>query len=401
MRIFLLALVFMSPVGFASNQHATENHEEAKGPNGGKLLEKNGFAVEVTIFESGIPPEMRLFFYQNGGLIESNKVEANVILDRLGGSQDQLKFTSEKEYLVSDQEVVEPHSFDVTINAEYNNLSYQWKYANHEGRAEISDRLLKLSKIKTENIKPQELAFSDTLFGVISVPNDKLFNLHAAYPGLVKKIHVKIGEKVKKGQRLATLQNTQTIQNYYLQSPADGEVSNILVNIGDRADEAVLIELTDLSEVWVDLSAFPENIERLVIGQKVELYDLHQHKRADSSITYIAPIMTGGHIARARALVSNPDGHWRPGMHIKADIEIKKRQVALAVKESAIQSFRGMPVVFAKYGNTFEVRMVELGESNGEYVEVLSGIKPGTEYVTENSFLLKADVLKDGASHDH
>jgi cobalt-zinc-cadmium efflux system membrane fusion protein len=60
-----------------------------------------------------------------------------------------------------------------------------------------------------------------------------------------------------------------------------------------------------------------------------------------------------------------------------------------------------MPVVFAKYGNTFEVRMVELGESNGEYVEVLSGIKPGTEYVTENSFLLKADVLKDGASHDH
>ena len=73
----------------------------------------------------------------------------------------------------------------------------------------------------------------------------------------------------------------------------------------------------------------------------------------------------------------------------------------LAIKASALQSFRDMPVVFAKYGNEFEVRMVELGESNGDTIEVLGGLKPGTEYVTGNSFLIKADILKDGASHDH
>jgi cobalt-zinc-cadmium efflux system membrane fusion protein len=60
-----------------------------------------------------------------------------------------------------------------------------------------------------------------------------------------------------------------------------------------------------------------------------------------------------------------------------------------------------MPVVFARYGNTFEARMVELGATTDEYSEVLDGLKPGTEYVTTNSFIIKADVLKDGASHDH
>jgi len=49
--------------------------------------------------------------------------------------------------------------------------------------------------------------------------------------------------------------------------------------------------------------------------------------------------------------------------------------------------------------------MVELGESegqsNGGMIEVLDGLKPGTEYVTGNSFLIKADILKSGASHDH
>ena len=45
--------------------------------------------------------------------------------------------------------------------------------------------------------------------------------------------------------------------------------------------------------------------------------------------------------------------------------------------------------------------MLELGREGGEWIEVLGGLEPGTEYVTENSFILKADIEKSGASHDH
>ena len=129
--------------------------------------------------------------------------------------------------------------------------------------------------------------------------------------------------------------------------------------------------------------------------------DLHQQRQAQSQLQFIAPEMTEGHIARVRAVLDNADGQWRPGMHITADVIVAEHQAALAVRKDAIQSFRDMAVVFARYGNTFEVRMLETGLEDDVYVEVLGGLKAGTEYATQNSYLLKADVEKDGASHDH
>ena len=45
--------------------------------------------------------------------------------------------------------------------------------------------------------------------------------------------------------------------------------------------------------------------------------------------------------------------------------------------------------------------MLDLGRQDDEYIEVLGGLEPGTRYVTENSFVLKADIEKSGATHDH
>jgi cobalt-zinc-cadmium efflux system membrane fusion protein len=88
-------------------------------------------------------------------------------------------------------------------------------------------------------------------------------------------------------------------------------------------------------------------------------------------------------------------------MHVIAKVITEKIEVPLAVRRSALQTFREMPVVFARFGNLFEVRMVQLGQQDDEYIEVTGGLNPGTDYVTQNSYLLKAEVLKDGASHDH
>ncbi len=71
------------------------------------------------------------------------------------------------------------------------------------------------------------------------------------------------------------------------------------------------------------------------------------------------------------------------------------------MKESGLQRFRDFTVVFAQVGDSYEVRMLELGARDGENVEVLGGLKPGTRYVAEQSYLIKADIEKSGASHDH
>ena len=86
---------------------------------------------------------------------------------------------------------------------------------------------------------------------------------------------------------------------------------------------------------------------------------------------------------------------------VTAAAEVARRDVPLAVKTAGLQPFRDFTVVFEKVENTYEVRMLELGERQGEWAEVLGGIEPGARYVTENSYLIKADIEKSGASHDH
>jgi len=103
----------------------------------------------------------------------------------------------------------------------------------------------------------------------------------------------------------------------------------------------------------------------------------------------------------ARAPFDNAEGKFRPGMTVNGHVVFDKAQAALAVKTIAIQRFRDFEVVYAKVGDTYEVRMLEIGRRSTEWTEVLGGLEPGTEYVVANSFLIKADIEKSGASHDH
>jgi len=75
--------------------------------------------------------------------------------------------------------------------------------------------------------------------------------------------------------------------------------------------------------------------------------------------------------------------------------------VPVAVSAEAIQTVRDWTVVFGRYGENFEARPVELGRSDGKFTEVINGLNAGEQYAAKNSFLIKADVGKSGASHDH
>jgi len=404
--LLIIALLFHTPL-FAAGGHGHGSnggaHEEApEGPHGGRLLEGDGLNLEIRIFESGIPPEMRVYPYQADGTpLSPEDINMTVTLNRTGGQQDLIDFTPESDYLLGDTEIVEPHSFAVEVSARYQDKDYHWHFDSYEGRAEIPQRMLDLAEIKTETAGPRTLMMTNTVYGIISKAEDSVFHVHAAYPGIVQSVSVETGDTVKKGQRLLTVLNEKTLQTYVVTSPSAGEVTMRPVKRGDHTDIGTLVEISDLSTVWVEMSMFPQDIELISKGMKVLVSDLHGDQTVETRLDYLSPQMTGGHIARARASMANPDGNWRPGMHVVADVVMKQVEVPLAVKRSALQSFREMPVVFGRFGNVFEVRMVQLGRQDDNYVEVTGGLKAGTEYVTGNSYLLKAEVLKDGASHSH
>ena len=103
----------------------------------------------------------------------------------------------------------------------------------------------------------------------------------------------------------------------------------------------------------------------------------------------------------ARVVLDNKEGSLLPGTFVSADIEVAQHPVDLAVKRTGLQAFRDFTVVYAKIGDEYEVRMLDLGRQDNERVEVLGGLEPGTRYVSENSYIIKADIEKSGASHDH
>ncbi|GGD65675.1 efflux RND transporter periplasmic adaptor subunit [Lacimicrobium alkaliphilum] len=402
--IFIMTMCFglsELPRAFASGGDQHDHTEQQQGPEGGKLLTAGDFAVEISIFESGIAPEMRVYTYQNNRIVQPDKVRLQVTLHRLGNVTDTLTFSPEGNYLVSNETVAEPHSYKVSVKAQTGKQQGAWDYESVEGRTTLTDRVIRKAGITVDKAGPQTLNFTERLFGVVAPVNKRIAHVSATYAGIVTDVRVNIGEAVNKGQTLAVVKSAASGTEYDLVSPISGEVTQRLVNTGEMAAEQMLFEIIDLSKVWVELSAFPQNIDKLKVGQQAEIFDLHQHQRVKGQVTYIAPIMTGGHIARARVLVSNTHGHWRPGMHVQADVKVGQKAVPLAVKTDALKTFRNMPVVFARFGNTFEVRMPQLGDTDGNYTEVKSGLAPGTFYVSGNSYLLKADILKHGASHQH
>ena len=92
---------------------------------------------------------------------------------------------------------------------------------------------------------------------------------------------------------------------------------------------------------------------------------------------------------------------WRSGQLVTAQIFENQSTKAMVVREDALQNFRDWDVVFIRVGNDFEARPLELGDKYNGFVEVKSGLKAGQVYAAGNSYLLKAELGKSGATHDH
>jgi cobalt-zinc-cadmium efflux system membrane fusion protein len=88
-------------------------------------------------------------------------------------------------------------------------------------------------------------------------------------------------------------------------------------------------------------------------------------------------------------------------MFVTAELVTEEIEVPVAVTADAIQTLNDHSVVFGRYGEYFEARPLKLGRSDGRMIEVLGGLAAGAQYAAGNSFAVKAELGKTGASHDH
>ncbi len=416
-KLFSLSLLFALPLWLGAcdagknpkseTAHGEKNTVAAvvKGPHGGRMLTDGDFALELAIFERGVPPEFRLYPRQAGKPLPLAEVQARVELRRIdglpGGVIDEHVFAPKDDYLLSPAEVYEPHSFAVKVTATHAGKTHEWHYDSPEGAVVIAADMVAAAGMETAPVGGGVLRETLALYGSIEPNPERLRDVTARFPGIVRSVAVRVGDGVRAGQTLATIESNESLQVYTVTAPIAGTIAARAINPGESAGAAPLFGIADFSSVQAELNVFPRDRNRLSNGQAVAVAAADGVAHGVGRIGYVAPVGTGNQALTARVVLDNQDGRWTPGQFVNAHVTVGETPVSLVVPVAALQSFRDWDVVFVADDDHFQAQPVALGRNDGVNVEVLSGLKPGARIVIANSYLVKADIEKSGASHDH
>jgi cobalt-zinc-cadmium efflux system membrane fusion protein len=161
-----------------------------------------------------------------------------------------------------------------------------------------------------------------------------------------------------------------------------------------------LLTLADLSTVWVFLQAYEKDLALLRDGVAVTIRtEAYPQEAFKGEVDFLGSIVDAAtRTVKLRASVANAAEKLRPGMFVKAQVDVPQSyegRTVLAVPQSALQTLEGRTTVFLQTTpGVFARRIVETGHSFEGFTEVYSGIKAGDIVVTEGSFILKSEFAR-------
>ena len=387
-----------------AGEHAGEEAEASTGQHGGRLLEKDGLAVELAMAEDGTPPKFRAWLYRDGKPLPASAGTVEVRLKRLGGLAETHRLRAQADgSLLGTAEVIEPHSFDVEVLAGIEGRSLRWAYPSYEGRTEIAAPIAQQTGIRVAPAGAGIIADEHEVQGLLTPVEGRVAKVAARFPGPIRRLAANVGDRVRAGQALASIESNLSLTTYTVSTPINGVVLARNAEVGSVAAEGTtLFEVADLSTLWVDLHVFGFDAQHIRAGSPVTITRISDGAQAETTLERVLPgTATASQSTVARAVIANADGQWRPGSAITARVTVDRQPAALVVPVASLQKFRDWDVVFVRVGDTYEVRPLKLGKRDAQRVEVLSGLKAGDQVVVEQSYVVKADIEKSGASHDH
>jgi cobalt-zinc-cadmium efflux system membrane fusion protein len=175
---------------------------------------------------------------------------------------------------------------------------------------------------------------------------------------------------------------------YDLRAPIGGTVTR----------EVPVFEIVDTSILWAEIDIPESQVGGVAPGQRVVFtVDALSDREFPATIEYVAPVIDPAtRTARARARLLNDDGALRANVYARARIFAQTGASAALVPREAVQDAKGVKVVFVPISdNEFETRRVRVTPSDGELLAVTAGLVAGESVVTEGSFLLKTETLKE------
>jgi cobalt-zinc-cadmium efflux system membrane fusion protein len=186
------------------------------------------------------------------------------------------------------------------------------------------------------------------------------------------------------------------LNRFELRAPYDGLVVERKLSVGEAVREDThIMTISDMSSVWVEVSIPAKDLPLMRVGAKVLVRATAFDAKATGTVAFLGALVgEQTRMARARILLANPQGTWRPGLFVSIEVNAANLQVPVAVETEAVQTLGNRQVVFVREEKRFVPRSVKLGVSDDKYIEVLEGLPPGTRYAARGSYIIKSELTK-------
>lgn len=273
-----------------------------------------------------------------------------------------------------------------------------------EGRVTLAPEAIELAKIRTAPAGPADISVSIETPGEVRLNDEHVLHVRPRFGGLVRKLPHRLGDLVRPGDTLAVVQSNESLTDFAVTAAQAGTVIARDATTGETVTpETVLATVADFSSVWVDFAIYPQNAARVHRGQSAIVESASgDHRKQTGTISYVGPLLEQDtRVSYGRIVLPNRDGFWRPGLFVTVRVQLEQSKVPVAVPDEAIVRTKTGPAVFRAEGTSFELTPVVVGRSDGLMSEITSGLAAGTPVVVENAFLLKAELGKSEAHHDH
>jgi cobalt-zinc-cadmium efflux system membrane fusion protein len=194
-----------------------------------------------------------------------------------------------------------------------------------------------------------------------------------------------------------------------LRAPFDGRVVDRMVTPGALVEALQpLATVANLGSVWIFLQAYEKDLAPLHDGLPVTIRtEAYPQEKFEGRVDFVGGSLdTTTRTVRVRATVQNRGEKLKPGMFVKAHVDVPRpaaeAKATLVVPQAALQTLEGRTTLFVQIEpGVFERHFVEVGHSFEGFTEILSGLKTGDVVVTEGSFVMKSEFAKASLAEEH
>ena len=275
-----------------------------------------------------------------------------------------------------------------------------------EQRIKLTPEQLENANLKIEAAGPATIKTMVAVYGKVAANEEALARVVPRFPGIVKGMKKRLGDRVQRGEVLAQIESNESLKVYDVSAEISGTVIQKDITLGELAkDDKTIFTVANLDTVWIDLSIFRRDFGSLAVGSPVEFHTGEGHvsgqQHIHAKVDYISPFGSeGSQTMLARCVVANPDGLLRPGLYVDGEVVTGQIEAEVAVANGALQQVENKTVVFVAEGDAFEPREVTIGVKDSDRTQVTKGLEAGERYVAENSFVMKAELGKGEAEHE-